>query len=69
MLDLGAVAVAMLLGAIGFAFHFFWVGAIIVLAVLLGSMLNERRGARQGLALDVVAAVVDEVRGAGSTSK
>jgi hypothetical protein len=69
VLNLGAVAVAMLLGAIGFAFHLFWVGAIIVLAVLLGSMLNERRGTRQGLVLDVVAAAVDEARGAGSTSK
>jgi hypothetical protein len=67
--DLGAVTVAMLLGAVGFAFHLVWVGAIVVMAVLLGSMLSERRGARQGLALDVVAAVVDEVRAAGSTSK
>jgi hypothetical protein len=32
-------------------------------------MLNERRGARQSLVLDVVAAAVDEARGAGSTSK
>jgi hypothetical protein len=39
------------------------------MAVLLGSMLSERRGARRGVALDVVAAVVDEVRGAGSKSE
>jgi hypothetical protein len=59
----------MLLGGIGFAFHLFWVGAIIVMAVLFGSMLTEQRGSRRGVALDVVAAVVDEVRDAGSTSK
>jgi hypothetical protein len=56
----------MLLGGIGFAFHLFWVGAIIVMAVLFGSMLTEQRGSRRGVALDVV---VDEVRDAGSTSK
>ena len=58
---------AMLLGGVGFAFHPFWVGSLVVMAVLLGSMLSEQRGARRGMTLDVVAAVVDEVREAGST--
>jgi hypothetical protein len=69
-LGLGAVALAMLLGGVGFLFHPFWIGAIIVMAILLGTMLTERRGAaRHGVALDVVAAVVDQVRDAGSAAK
>ena len=59
---------AMLLGGVGFAFHPFWVGSLVVMAVLLGSMLSEHRGARRSVALDVVAAVVDEVRDAASPS-
>jgi hypothetical protein len=38
------------------------------MAVLLGSMFCEQRGARRGVALDIVAAAADEVRDAGSTS-
>jgi hypothetical protein len=69
-LGLGAVALAMLLGGIGFAFHPFWIGAIVVMAILLGTMLSERRGAaRHSVALDVVAAVVDQVRDAAPAAK
>jgi hypothetical protein len=65
LVGVAALTVAMILGAAGFALHFFWVGAIVVMAVLWGSMLAGRQvGARnpRGVVSEVVTAAVDEVR-------
>jgi hypothetical protein len=65
LMGLAALTVAIILGAAGFAIHIFWVGAIVVMAVLWGSMISGRQvGARnpRGVVSEVVTAAVGEVR-------
>ena len=65
LLGLGELALAMVLGALGFVVHLFWIGALVVMAVMLGSMVAQRQGNPRrggGVVSEVVAAVVDEVR-------
>jgi predicted lipid-binding transport protein (Tim44 family) len=61
----GGLALALVLGALGFVASIFWVGAMIIMALLLGVLVTERRSAtrarRGGVVAEVVAAVVDEV--------
>jgi hypothetical protein len=65
LLGLGELALAMVLGALGFVVHVFWIGALVVMAAMLGSMVAQRQGNSRsggGVISEVVAAVVDEVR-------
>ncbi len=55
----------MLLGALGFvAASIFWVASMLVMALLLGLMLANRRSSssNQGIVSELVAAVVEEVQ-------
>ena len=54
--QLGLVALAIVLGLIGFAVHFLWFASIVVMSVLFGLIASELRGRRTG---GVTTAVVD----------
>jgi predicted lipid-binding transport protein (Tim44 family) len=66
---LGGLVLAMVLGGLGFIVSVFWVGAIVVMAILVGLTVAERRGAaKRGVVTEVVAAVVDEVQGVSESA-
>jgi hypothetical protein len=54
----------MLLGALGFVASIFWIASMLVMALLLGLMLANRRtsSSSQGVVSELVAAVVEEVQ-------
>jgi hypothetical protein len=55
---------AFLLGGVGFAVRIFWVPALVVMAVVFGLILADRRAARggKGVVPEIVANVVNEAR-------
>jgi hypothetical protein len=61
---LSGLVLAMLLGALGFVASIFWVASMLVMALLLGLMLANRRtsSSSQGVVSELVAAVVEEVQ-------
>ena len=65
--DAGALAVlslAILLGAIGFVFPLVWIGSLILMAMLWGSLAAERRRLHTdtGVLGDVIGVVADEAK-------
>jgi|HubBroStandDraft_5_1064220.scaffolds.fasta_scaffold445603_1 hypothetical protein len=71
LMGLIALALAMILGAVGFLVHFFWIASIVVMAVSLGSMIARRQLSATrdgGVVSEVVATVVDEVREIASST-
>jgi hypothetical protein len=65
VMGLAALSLAIVLGAFGFILHFVWIGAIVVMAMLWGSMISGRQaGSRRvgGAVSEVVSAAVDEMR-------
>ena len=57
-----AIAVAVL----GFAVHFLWIGALVLMGILWGVLVAERQqrqGTFKGLAAEMVSTVVDEAKG------
>ncbi len=64
--QLALVTLALVLGVLGFALSLFWVGALVVLGILWGVMVAERKqrhGTVKGLAAELVTTVVDEAKG------
>jgi len=62
---LAILTLAILFAALGFAFSFFWIAALVLMGVLWGAMLAERpqrQGTVKGLVTDMVSAVLDEAR-------
>jgi hypothetical protein len=61
---LSGLVLAMLLGALGFVASIFWIASMLVMALLLGLMLANRRtsSSNQGVVSELVAAVVEEVQ-------
>ena len=62
---LALLSLAILFAALGFAFSFFWIAALVLMGVLWGTMLAERpqrQGTVKGLVTEMVTAVVDEAR-------
>ncbi len=58
--QIALLSVAIILGVVGFALHFVWVAALVVLGILWGSLAAERqRRSRSGKG--VIAEVVDVV--------
>lgn len=63
---LGGLVLAIVLGALGFVASFFWLAAIVVLSVLVGLAVAERRrrtGEERGAVTEVVTAVVEDIQG------
>jgi hypothetical protein len=61
---LSGLVLAMLLGALGFVASIFWIASMLVMALLLGLMLANRRSSssNHGVVSELVAAVVEEVQ-------
>jgi uncharacterized membrane protein len=61
---LSGLVLAMLLGALGFVASIFWIASMLVMALLMGLMLANRRSSssNQGIVSELVAAVVEEVQ-------
>lgn len=65
---LALLTLAILFAAIGFALHFFWIAALVLMGVLWGAMLAERprrQATVSGLVTEMVTAVVDEAKDVG----
>lgn len=62
--ELGGMILAFLLGGVGFAVRIFWIPALVVMAVVFGLILADRRAARgsKGVVPEIVANVVHEAR-------
>jgi len=63
---LAILTLAIVLAVLGFAVHFLWVGALVLMGVLWGVMVAERQqrhGTVKGLAAEIVTTVVDEAKG------
>jgi len=56
------LALALVFGVIGFAVHFFWFPAIVLMAALFGLIASGLRGTRGGVFSEVVATVMTETR-------
>jgi hypothetical protein len=66
VISLAILTVAIVVAVLGFAVHFLWVGALVLMGVLWGVMVAERqqrRGTVKGLAAEMVTTVVDEAKG------
>ena len=64
--QLAILTLAIVVAVLGFAVHFFWVGALVLMGILWGVMVAERqqrRGTVKGLAAEMVSTVVDEAKG------
>jgi hypothetical protein len=60
------LTLALVLGVLGFVFSLFWVGALVMMGILWGVMVAERKqrhGTVKGLAAELVTTVVDEAKG------
>jgi hypothetical protein len=61
--ELAMVGLALVLGLIGFAVHFVWFAAIVMMSILFGLMASELRSRRSGgVMVEVVDAVVSEAK-------
>jgi hypothetical protein len=64
--ELGGMILAFLLGGVGFAVRIFWIPALVVMAVVFGLILADRRAAKggkgKGVVPEIVANVVNEAR-------
>ena len=59
------LTLAIVLGVAGFAFSVFWIGSLIVMGILWGTMAADLRratGDGRGLLAEVVGVVIDETR-------
>jgi hypothetical protein len=63
--QLAILTLAIVVAVLGFAVHFLWVGALVLMGVLWGAMVAERQqrhGTVKGLAAQMVTTVVDEAK-------
>jgi hypothetical protein len=64
--QLSLLTLAIVLAVLGFALSLLWVGALVLMGILWGVMVAERRqqhGTVKGLAAELVTTVVDEAKG------
>ena len=60
------LTLAIVVAVLGFAVHFLWIGALVLMGVLWGVMVAERQqrqGSVKGLAAEMVTTAVDEAKG------
>jgi hypothetical protein len=62
--ELGGMILAFIFGGLGFAARIFWIPALVVMAVVFGLILADRRTSRssKGIVTDIVANVANETR-------
>ncbi len=64
--QIAILTLAIVVAVLGFAVHFLWIGALVLMGVLWGVMVAERQqrqGSVKGLAAEMVTTAVDEARG------
>jgi hypothetical protein len=56
--ELGAISLALVLGGLGFGARVFWIAAMVLMAVALGLLLEQRKASRggRGVVPEIVAA-------------
>ncbi len=65
-MSLAILTLAIAVAVLGFAVHFLWIGALVLMGILWGVMVGERQqrqGTVKGLAAEMVSTVVDEAKG------
>ena len=62
--ELGGLILAFAFGALGFAVRIFWIPALVVMAVVFGLLLADRRTSKssKGVVPEIIAGVVNEAR-------
>jgi hypothetical protein len=62
--ELGGLILAFAFGAVGFAARIFWIPALVVMAVVFGLLLADRRTSKssKGVVPEIIASVVNEAR-------
>ena len=62
--ELGGLILAFAFGAVGFAVRIFWIPALVVMAVVFGLLLADRRTSKssKGVVPEIIASVVNEAR-------
>lgn len=66
------LTVAIVLGVAGFAFAVFWIGALVLLGILWGTMAVEHQqqaGGRRGVLAEVVEVVVGEAKDVAGSAR
>ena len=69
--NIALLSVALVAGAAGFAFHLFWIGALILMGILWGSLASEwqrESKTQKGVVAEVVDVVVEQVRDIADSS-
>jgi Flp pilus assembly protein TadB len=63
--NIALLSVALVVGAAGLAFHLFWIGALILMGILWGSLASEwqrESKSQKGVVAEVVDVVVEQAR-------
>ena len=66
------LTIAIVLGVVGFAFAVFWIGALILLGILWGTMATEHQRQSEpgkGVLADVVEVVVDQAKDVAGSAR
>lgn len=66
------LTLAIVLGVAGFAFAVFWIGALVVMGILWGTMAADRRqpaDGDKGLLAEVVEVVIDETKNVAESAR
>ncbi len=63
--NIALLSVALVAGAAGFAFHLFWIGALILMGIIWGSLASEwqrESKTQKGVVAEVVEVVVEQAK-------
>lgn len=70
--QIAVLSLAIVLGVVGFAFSGFWIGSLILMGILWGTMAMERQGRPgdgKGVLAEVVEVVVDEAKDVAESAR
>jgi hypothetical protein len=70
--QIATLTLAIILGVAGFAFAVFWIGALVLMGILWGTMAAEHQrqaGRRKGVLAEVVGVVVDQAKDVAESAR
>jgi hypothetical protein len=71
--QIATLTFAIILGVAGFAFAVFWIGALVLMGILWGTMAAEHQrqqaGRRKGVLAEVVGVVVDQAKDVAESAR
>jgi hypothetical protein len=70
--QIATLTLAIILGVAGFAFGVFWIGALVLMGILWGSMAAEHQrqaGRKKGVLAEVVGVVVDQAKDVAESAR